>query len=190
MLVISASVCFLGVSPGTLEAIGKDPTLTDRTELWGVLLGLVNNPWLGTGFDSFWLGPRLQKIWDIYWWTPNEAHNGYVEVFVNLGWLGVSLLAVVLIVGYWSAFIAWQRDPRVGSLRVAFFWVGVVFNFTEAAFFKTLAPVWVFFLLAITGIRKIPQQRSLRSGQSSRVSERPSYDQSHSPIAEGSCEAF
>jgi len=190
MLVISVAVLFLGLSPGTLEAIGKDPTLTDRTELWTLLLGLVRNPLIGTGFDSFWLGPRLQKIWSVYWWTPNEAHNGYIEVFLNLGWIGIALLGAVLVHGYRSVLAGWRRNAQLGSLCIAYFMVGLVFNFTEAAFFKMGAPVWIFFLLAITGVRKISQQSSLRSGQSSRVYERPSYDQSHSPIAEGSCEAF
>lgn len=183
MLVISASVLFLGVSPNTLKVIGKDPTLTDRTELWTVLLSLVRNPWFGTGFDSFWLGPRLQKIWSVYWWAPNEAHNGYIEVFLNLGWIGVALLAVVLVCGYRSVFTGWQRNAQLGSLRIAYFMVGLVFNFTEAAFFKMLAPVWIFFLLAITSVPEISRQKSLRSGQSSSVYDLPPREQSYSAIA-------
>ena len=44
-------------------AVGKDPTLTDRTKIWAFLLSMHTNPLLGTGYESFWLGPRLQWFW-------------------------------------------------------------------------------------------------------------------------------
>ncbi len=156
MLAVSASVLFLGMSPGVLKTMGRNPTLTDRTEVWGVLLGLVRNPLLGTGFESFWLGPRLEKMWTIYWWHPNEAHNGYLEIFLNLGWMGVVLLAVVIATGYLRVFRMWRRNVSVGSLLLAYFFIGVVYNFTEAAFFRIMAPAWIFFLFAITSVPELP----------------------------------
>jgi len=150
MIAASVSVLFFSVSPAALQAMGRNPTLTDRTEVWGVLLSLVRDPWLGTGFESFWLGPRLEKMWRIYWWHPNEAHNGYLEVFLNLGWVGVALLAIVLVTGYRRVFEAYRRNLPLGSLRLGYFIVGLNFNFTEAALFKILHPVWFFFLFAIT----------------------------------------
>jgi exopolysaccharide production protein ExoQ len=165
MLTASVSVLFLGVSPGVLETMGRNPTLTDRTEVWTLLLSLVRNPLFGTGFESFWLGPRLEKMWSTYWWHPNEAHNGYIEVFLNLGWMGIALLAVVIATGYRTALAAWRSDPPKGSLRMAYFLAGVVYNFTEAAFFKMMAPVWVFFLFAIIRVREVPCPKIRPSAQ-------------------------
>src|SRR2546428_3149771 len=45
------------------ETMGRGPTLTGRTQIWHLVLSMTTNPLLGTGFESFWLGPRLQKIW-------------------------------------------------------------------------------------------------------------------------------
>ncbi|HLH03511.1 MAG TPA: O-antigen ligase family protein [Bryobacteraceae bacterium] len=160
MLAVSASVVFLGASPDVLRAMGRNPTLTDRTEVWGVLLTLVQNPLLGTGFETFWLGPRLAKMWDLYWWRPNEAHNGYLEIYINLGWVGIALLAIVILVGYQTVFRAWRRNPAIASLFLAYFFVGLVFNFTEAAFFRMQAPAWMFFLLAITRWPKLPAAKA------------------------------
>ena len=169
MITVSAGVLFLGLSPSALQAMGRNPTLTDRTEVWENLFKLVSNRWVGTGFDSFWLGPRLEKMWSIYWWHPNEAHNGYVEIYLNLGWIGVIILALVLVAGYGKVFAAYRQNLPLGDLRLAYFLVGMVYNFTEAAFFKTLAPAWLFFLFAIISIpsnstsklrisvRKVPQ---------------------------------
>ena len=114
MLAVSVAVLFFGVSPSVLGTMGRNPTLTDRTEVWSVCLSLVQNPVLGTGFESFWLGPRLEKMWSMYWWRPNEAHNGYLEIFLNLGWVGVAWLVVIIATGYRRVFRVWRRQPRAG----------------------------------------------------------------------------
>lgn len=152
MLSASASVVFLDASPQALQLMGRDPTLTDRTEVWGLLLSLVQHPLFGTGFESFWLGPRLDTIWNRYWWRPNEAHNGYLEIFLNLGWIGVLWLVIILVISYRSLFCAWRRHAPAGSIRLAYFFVGLVYNFTEAAFFRMQAPAWLFLLFAILNV--------------------------------------
>lgn len=149
MLLVCVAVLFLGVSPSALTAMGKNPTLTDRTAMWPLLLSLCKSPWIGAGFGSFWLGPRLAQIWRVWEWKPNEAHNGYLEIYLNLGWTGVTLLAIVVAAGYRKAFIACQRNRHLGSLMIAYFVVGIAYNFTEAAFFQILAPVWIMLLLAM-----------------------------------------
>jgi hypothetical protein len=62
------------------------------------------------------------------------------------------LLAVIIVTGYRKVFRGWRRDVTTGSLPLAFFFVGLVYNFTEAAFFKMLAPAWWFFLFAIVSV--------------------------------------
>jgi len=167
MLVVSASIVFLGASPDALKAMGRNPTLTDRTEVWGWLFRLVQNPLLGTGFESFWLGPRLAKLWSIYWWHPNEAHNGYIEIYLNLGWLGIALLAVVIATGYRAISASYRRNMPLANLGLPLFLVGMTYNFTEAAFFKMLHPVWIFFLLAIVSASPVLYRKTQPSGQNS-----------------------
>ena len=152
VIVIPFSTLFLGVGASFAQgAMGRNvSTLTDRTDVWRLALSLTTNPLLGTGFESFWLGSRLEKIWGVFAWGPAEAHNGYLEIYLNLGWLGVALLAVVLATGYRTVIDAYRRYLPVGALGLAYFAVGVVYNFTEAAFFRMMAPAWIFFLLAIT----------------------------------------
>src|SRR5207244_5423105 len=78
---------------GLVEAMGRDSTLTGRTDIWKEVLSTDVDPWLGTGFESFWLGKRAEQLWKKYYWHPNQAHNGYIEIFINLGWAGVACTA-------------------------------------------------------------------------------------------------
>ncbi len=64
-----------------VDMLGKNVTLTDRTAVWQDALGLVRNPVFGAGFESFWLGPRLDVMWKKWWWHPIQAHNGYIETY-------------------------------------------------------------------------------------------------------------
>ena len=82
-----------------LVLLGRNITLTDRDVLWKVLLGMHTNPWIGTGFESFWLGNRLEYISDMMSWIPNEAHNGYLEIYLNLGIIGLILLTPIILFG-------------------------------------------------------------------------------------------
>jgi len=154
MITVSASALFLGVGSELVQGLGRDTTLTGRTELWGQLLKLSANSILGTGFESFWLGNRVVKLWNIYWWQPNESHNGYLEVYLNLGWIGVGLLAVILVTGYRSIVRLLNREPEAARLCLAYFLVGVAYNFTEAAI-RTTGLVWIAFALAISLMRDL-----------------------------------
>jgi exopolysaccharide production protein ExoQ len=174
MLAVSIAVVFLQVSPGTLEALGRNSTLTDRTAIWAEALSLVRNPILGTGFESFWLGPRLEEIWARFWFMPHQAHNGYLEIYLNLGWVGIALLGVVIVTGYKTVFRAWRQNPTTGSIRLAFFFMGLIFNFTEAAFFRMQAPAWIFFMFGLVTVTPVVMRRRVPATQTV-VTEPPTY---------------
>lgn len=146
LLVLSFVTLFLDT--GIVETMGRDPTLTGRSTIWKLVLGMVRDPFLGTGFESFWLGSRLDKLWSLYWWHPNEAHNGYLEVYLTLGWAGVGILTTVLITGYQKVVAGLRSDPSTGGLRLALFVVAITYNCTESAI-RVMDPVWTFLLLSI-----------------------------------------
>jgi len=165
VLGIAVIALFFDPGGGLLGAVGRDPTLTGRTEIWSLVLSLHTNPWIGTGFESFWLGNRLKAVWDYFQNFPiNEAHNGYLEIYLNLGWAGVSLLAVLLLTGYRRVSTAFRKDPERGALLLALFLAALFESFTEAAF-RMMSPAWVFLLLAIIAASKVaPPEPSVRMG--------------------------
>jgi exopolysaccharide production protein ExoQ len=83
-----------------LELIGKDPTLTGRTEIWAyVIQDIRMKPWLGWGYFGFWSmsNPAVVEMSDAVHYVVPEAHNGLLEILLNVGVLGTALFAFILI---------------------------------------------------------------------------------------------
>jgi O-antigen ligase len=139
----------LGLNGDLAGAVGRDPTLTDRTIIWNVVLNIHTNPLIGTGYESFWLGPRLQKIWQT---MPgiNESHNGYLEVYLNLGLIGVFLIIGLLITSYRKICKSLTPFSSISSLYLALWAITLFYNMTEAAFKGGF--IWAAFLLAAIAV--------------------------------------
>ena len=137
---------------GLTEAVGRDSTLTGRTEMWDLLLQVKVDRWFGAGYESFWLGPSAKEI-STYYNNLHQAHNGYLAVFLDLGAVGVALLGLVFARGYRNVVGALRWDPEAGRLKLAFFVIVVVYNLTEHGF-RELHPMWIVFLLTIINIPK------------------------------------
>jgi O-antigen ligase len=138
-------------APDLLSRIGRDPTLTGRTAIWNQVLALSGNPIVGTGFESFWLGPRLQQMWSLYWWHPNEAHNGYIEVFLDLGWVGVALFGMLVLTGLRRILASVHQQTEAAELMLAFFVAALIYNLTESGV-RELNPMWFVFLLTVMAV--------------------------------------
>jgi exopolysaccharide production protein ExoQ len=157
--VIALSVCALFVDPKELlPSIGRDATLTGRTGIWQAVLAQNTNPLIGTGFESFWMGSRMEAVWDLTEKGIQKAHNGYLEMYLNLGFVGLSLLAFVIVTGYLSCMAVFRRNPHAGRIRLAFFTAGLIYSLTEAGF-RMMSPVWLCFLLASA---RIPVPKRLK----------------------------
>jgi exopolysaccharide production protein ExoQ len=139
----------LNLNGALAGAVGKDPTLTDRTKIWAFVLGMHTNPLIGTGYESFWMGSRLQWFWDHAGVGHlNEAHNGYLEVYLNLGIIGVILITGFLISGYRNICKQLTSSLSVASLNLALWTIMLFYCVTEAGFRSGL--MWVVFLLGST----------------------------------------
>jgi O-antigen ligase len=151
VLGLAVTALFFDPSGGLVKALGKDPTLTGRREIWSLVLSLHTNPWIGTGFESFWLGPRLTFMRNALPNFPiNEAHNGYLEVYLNLGWAGICLLVLMLATGYKRIIFGIRQDPGNGSLFLGFLLSALFYSFSEAGF-RLMTVSWFFLLLVIIG---------------------------------------
>jgi exopolysaccharide production protein ExoQ len=138
-----------GLNGDLAGAVGRDPTLTDRTIIWHAVLDVHTNPLIGTGYESFWLGSRLQEVWQT---MPglNESHNGYIEVYLNLGLIGVFLIIGLLIASYRKICRRLTPFSNIASFYLALWTIMLFYNMTEAAFKGGL--IWATFLLAAAAV--------------------------------------
>ena len=123
-----------GFSGALAQQLGRDPSLTGRTNIWEAVLSTNTNPLLGTGYESFWLGPRLSQVWQAAGLPVNEAHNGYLEVYLDLGAIGLIVLVGVLISSYRTICRSLTTLPSLASLSLALWTIALFYNMTEAAF--------------------------------------------------------
>jgi exopolysaccharide production protein ExoQ len=150
LMVTAGVVMLLGGGASAAHALGRNANLTGRTDIWAAVIPMAPNPLIGAGFECFWLSPLVHaKLWEMFPGLPlNEAHDGYVEVYLNLGWVGVCLIALILIDGYRRAVKAFRGEPAIGALLLAYVLTAVTYNVAEAGF-RMLSASWVFFLLAV-----------------------------------------
>ena len=137
----------LGLSTSVVSSLGRDMTLTSRTSIWEVVLDQGVSPVFGAGFKSFWMGDRMARLWVKF---PGiiQAHNGYIETYLEGGAVGVLLLGGVLLAGLRKIKRGLVAGERFAPLRLAFWFVVVLYNFSEAAFTQ-LSLLWIVTLLVI-----------------------------------------
>jgi len=146
-LCLVAVVQVSGLSDNFLTALGRDRTLTGRTDVWQALAEQHVDPLSGSGFYTFWDAPHTPGAIDGYIASGfKTAHNGYLEMKLDGGLLGVALLMVVLA----SGAVRVAKRLLEGSLwgRICFLFVILVlpYNWSESAFFRD-NPIWFAFLL-------------------------------------------
>ena len=133
-----------------LSGVGADTTLTGRTALWGVVWQMISiHPWLGWGYGAFWQGAAGPSafVWSAAPWHPAHAHNGFLDV-----WLGIGLVGLVLFVGMLaSAFVRAFLYLRLHAGPVALFpFILVLFvsvyNLSESTLFTQNTLFWILFV--------------------------------------------
>jgi O-antigen ligase len=148
LLAFAIYALFFQSSGSLKESLGRDATMSGRTDAWPIMLSIPNNRLVGAGYESFWLGPRLLRMWDAFdGYKVSEAHNGYIEMLLILGWVGVAFLGVLIATGYRNVIRAYRHSPEIGGLRIAFFLATIITGFSEAAF-RMMSPTMIVFLLA------------------------------------------
>jgi len=160
----------LGLNGEFAQAVGRSPTLSGRTQIWEIVLSQHTNPFLGAGYESFWLGPRLKSIWAGGMGQLNEAHNGYLEVYLELGYIGLLLLLWFVVVFYQNICKKLKPISSIGSLALAIWTAFLFHNLTEADFRSGL--MWVNFVLAALAVSGVEHEK---------VNETVALHQAHTP---------
>jgi len=151
ILGLALSVLFMqdsGLALGILSFLGKDPTLTGRTDLWLLVWQMIQSRlWLGYGFQGFWdglNGPSAYVIQAIGWEAPH-SHNGWLDLWLYLGLLGILTFSVCLGVNLFRS-IQWARIPSGidGLWPLVFLTFMLISSTSESGLLDGF--VWTFFV--------------------------------------------
>ncbi|PYL63515.1 MAG: hypothetical protein DMF25_10445 [Verrucomicrobia bacterium] len=153
LVLLTAAELAVGISARLSESLGRGSTLTGRTEIWAHCLEVnskLGNPILGAGFESWWLGERRDRMAEFYKnWSPSGAQNDYLDTYLNLGLIGLSILIGLLIATFWKMRLELFRDFEWGRYRLGFFAAIVLHACTERTF-GSGQPLWfVFYIIAL-----------------------------------------
>ena len=147
LVIVCGAEFVIGVTDTLLQVLGRESTLTGRTDLWAAVLEADINPLVGAGFESFWLGDRATKFWSMFKFRPNQAHNGYLETYLNLGWIGLILMVSWMLSAFQGAARTFRSDFDLGRFQLGVLASLMLYNVTEGAF-RGLNLMWFAFYLA------------------------------------------
>jgi O-antigen ligase len=115
-------------------------TLTGRTILWHVTLQLSSiHPWLGYGFDTFQevVDPLFHGNPQLPGWNATivHAHDAYLTVLLQVGYIGVTLYALLTLAMIWQLvrLVARRRAPSV-PVWIALVLIFLIRSVTEGTF--------------------------------------------------------
>jgi exopolysaccharide production protein ExoQ len=116
---------------------GKDATLSARTIIWDIIKEHIQGaPYLGSGYGAYWIGPVERSpsyvfIYKMYFY-PTEAHNGYLDIVNDLGYLGLIVLLVFLFTYMRQALQLMRTDRNQAVLFLALLFQQMVMNMSES----------------------------------------------------------
>jgi exopolysaccharide production protein ExoQ len=127
--VLSPVVVLAAVFPDSLlEMMGKDPTLTGRTDLWAyVLTDIAQKPLLGWGYSAFWSpdNPAAVEISDIMRWYVPQAHNGLLEMLLSIGFVGAGFFIFLWGRNVWKALRCMRTPAKALGISTLLACIGI-----------------------------------------------------------------
>jgi exopolysaccharide production protein ExoQ len=114
-----------------VSSLNRNETLTGRTGIWATLLeAAAKGPFVGVGYGGFWmLNPIAIEL------EVGEAHNGYLDVYLELGGVGIVALAGLFVSICRRVRESSGRSVEWGVFGVSFLFMSVLYNVSESALF-------------------------------------------------------
>ncbi len=165
------------LAPGVfLALLGKDPTLTGRTDIWAALLRqAAAHPWLGFGYAAFWektSAPAAFVRAETGWQVPS-AHNGWLDMLVQLGVVGVGLCALLLATAYILALVR-ALDRRDSNWALIYLSIFLITAFSESVLMQRNSLPWT---LCIATLTKLLSEGANRHVEGREIeAQSPAYD--------------
>jgi O-antigen ligase len=141
---------------------GRDLTFTGRTEVWEVVTRSISKrPVLGYGFYSFWQGMTGQSADAILatHWGFGYAHNGMLEILLQLGFVGLIIFLLSLFSAIGNAWRCLWRGGSIGTdWYIGLLILTVLYNFDEATVLLPNELLSILYIIACCGLARAVKQ--------------------------------
>jgi O-antigen ligase len=145
IFVMVFAAVFVGLSDGIgplLKTIGRDSTFTGRIDLWeSAALVIQKSPWVGHGYGTAWVTENQENVsTDVSRfskWDAPDSHNGFLNLALDLGLLGLAVFAVGYMVAVRRAFVFLHATETIEEMwPILFLAFCLLTNITEGALIK------------------------------------------------------
>jgi exopolysaccharide production protein ExoQ len=143
-----------------ITAIGRDPTLTGRTPMWGVALTrLMDRPLFGFGRGAFWApgSPYALEAGKAVTtgFIPPHGHNGFIDLVLDIGLIGFSLFVISFIIAYFRALkLAYATKAPEKMWYLAFLMFFFMNNMTESFMLYKTNIYWTLYITTALSLGK------------------------------------
>ncbi|MGF1766067.1 O-antigen ligase family protein [Enterovibrio makurazakiensis] len=133
------------------EVFNKDMTGSGRTLLWEALYHASLRHWTGHGFGGVFWGEynSAYYLMDEYYYNLGHAHNGFVDIWLELGYLGTTIYIAILIhslsMGFRKFYIERNKSYLFFFLIIVFL---IIYSFSGGGFVKQNNFMWVLFCVS------------------------------------------
>ena len=162
LVVVCAAASAIMLSPDSLfTLLGKDLTLTGRTEIWSAVLdSIAKRPLFGYGYQAFWLGLQGESYRVILAvsWVLAQAQNGFLDVMLEMGVVGLTIVLLVFGFAFRDGVVCLLRLRDDARLRAVEWYLTIViltliYNLDESFLFDPKHLGSMIFLLACVGLK-------------------------------------
>ncbi len=149
-----------------LAWLGRDPTLSGRTLIWQqVWSSITQRPWLGWGYEAFWRGMRGEafRIDAALNFVVFHAHNGFLEIWLNLGLAGLALFAMSYLRA-WRRLWPYLRAGEVERVVWPVFMLSLIllYNLDENTLLTYNGIFWVLYVAAAANVELLHAEDRLQ----------------------------
>lgn len=181
VLLVTGSIAVLVVGnwENIILGLGRDPSLSGRTQLWEMAIEKISErPWLGYGYQGFWQdGGEATMIWRSEGYRPPHAHNGFINISLDLGLLGLFLFVMILAITYLRA-IAWSRSGKTITELWPISFVTFIFLYNQSEN-TIIAQNFIFWVLLVAVSLSMKPRRWIDHEQTNQYQATPSTIQNH-----------
>jgi len=141
-----------------LSLLGRSGSFSGRLQIWGAIVAsILRRPLGGYGFDAFWsmLNGEATRVFSATGWVVTSAHSGFLNVALELGLVGLALVALTLVQACRHAMAAFRPGhSEYVDWCIEIVFLTIVYNLDERTLMAPQYLPWILYIVACIGLRR------------------------------------